>query len=94
MMAATTALVIGSILGATATGYSVHEQTMAKKKQEGVQREQDRQIKAQEAEALNKRKGLIDAQRYNLLGTSGGANNTIASGNNGFSLLDNGKTLG
>lgn len=68
-------LMAGTSLGLTGT--SIFETSKAKKEAKKQQRLQNTLLAQQKAEALQRRKSLIDQQRYNLLGSIDNGNNTL-----------------
>lgn len=91
------ALIAGAtLLTAGSAGYSAHQSHKQQKIAESQARKQNREIQAQKQVELNKRKQLINEQRYNLLGnnTQGSNKNITQSATTNYSLLDNNKTLG
>lgn len=94
---ATGAIVASAIIGAGSAGYSAYQSHEQKLDARSQARKQNREIEKQKQVELNKRKQLIDEQRYNLFGnnTQGSNNtNTVMSNTTSYNLLDNNKTLG
>lgn len=89
------ASLIGAAAGAVGTGASIVQSKKANKETKKQQRIQNDQIKEQKAVEFEKRKQLIDQQRYNLLGSDNSSFSQSSGLNSGsFSLLGNNQTLG
>lgn len=79
--------------GLTTAILGIKETKKANKEQKRQNELRNKQIAEEKAEALKKRKQLIDEQRYNLLGSDSSTSNTGKVSNSGYNLLDN-ETLG
>ncbi len=87
---------VAAAAGVATTILGINETKKANKEQKRQNALLNQQIASEKAEALKKRKQLIDEQRYNLLGSSDNSesySNNGSTSSSGYSLLDN-ETLG
>ncbi len=87
------------LAGVVTSLLSINETKKANKEQKRQNDILQKQIADDKADALKKRKQVIDEQRYNLLGSSDSSSSSTSSSSgsttssSGFNLLDN-ETLG